>query len=458
MWRIPENENSDQSISEDDDMNGDFLEDHVSLGNPAEKKGEVQILSQLDLLRDANEGIYEGDRTSLFQKRHTDIYAEDDVELPIFANNEEFTYNPGKVIACNSDDEIIISDTEGCNYQKTRPSSFGGSTKDGVCTWLAVNADALINVNDNADCTLFRSVSAKAKRSDKGGPAKAKRKFSIRTKPPVDKLVNDMSCVNECDPSIKGKETDELENCLIPAEFPASHAHTTTSMAELLVRVQNEHDLPEGSTIKYNITEEAPEQLAVRRISSMYPSDIDDDPDCLASDSSEEDEYNHQVQELIIPDPKQKSIADQFQDALGAASTHAEGYMQALPKHTGFGLFGKLQHIMQSEKDRDSYFLNKLQKEDEGSYFDVKIRSKSLEAKLTVCSCSYIENCQSSTRMDNPLNMLKRKIFSIIFNPRICSDVEFDVGTLVRIHHPWKEVYVEGQEERIILSTYFSQI
>lgn len=43
---------------------------------------------------------------------------------------------------------------------------------------------------------------------------------------------------------------DELKNDVMPAEMPASHTHTTTSIAELLLRVQDEHDLPEGRGMK----------------------------------------------------------------------------------------------------------------------------------------------------------------------------------------------------------------
>ncbi|KDO58446.1 hypothetical protein CISIN_1g030704mg [Citrus sinensis] len=46
----------------------------------------------------------------------------------------------------------------------------------------------------------------------------------------------------------------------------------------------------------------------------------------------------------------------------------------------------------------------------------------------------------------------------IIFNPRVCCDVDIEVGSSIRIHPPWKEVQVGGNDESIILSTYFSQI
>ncbi|XP_076915150.1 uncharacterized protein LOC143574395 [Bidens hawaiensis] len=199
-------------------------------------------------------------------------------------------------------------------------------------------------------------------------------------------------------------------------------------------------------------------EAVTRSILSTGHDDIDDNPDYLGSDSSEENEYNHQIQEVIMPESKQKTIADQFHEALGATSTNEDDSMYAVPQHTGFGLFGKLKRVMQCEKEKDSIFLNKLQKEDETSCLDVKILSKTLEGKLTVCLCSSIETDESLTLKDNPPNIIKRKNMTIIFSSRICDDVELDVGTLVRLHPPWKEVNVNGNETSVILSTYFSQV
>ncbi|XP_021987602.1 uncharacterized protein LOC110884226 isoform X3 [Helianthus annuus] len=496
MWRstvFPENENSDQSISEDDDLSEELVEDHVSLGNPAEKKGEVQILSQLDMLRaDANEVIHERNQTSLLCTRQIDTCVEDDVEFPNFVNKDEITCILGEASACDSDEEILFknqgtgdcmqlstsftSEADNDNYQNINPFTSGGNRK-GVCTWLAENAD--INVTDN--CASFHSLSSKLKRSSKGGQGKAKHKFSIRTLSHNDNLNKDSSDVYESHTSVKEKEMDGMTNSMTPARFPISHTHSSTSVAELLLRVQDEHDLPEGSTINvalYDKTKGQSKERAVkRRVLSTDHSDIDDDPDCLDSDSSEDNEYNHQIQELIMPESKQKTIADQFHEALGAASTNEDDPVYAAPQRTGFGLFGKLKRVMQSEKEKDSIFLNKLCNEeyvlsrhlesdqlqafmnsDEAGCLDVKILSKTLEGKLTVCLCSSVEDDESSTSIDNNLSIVKRKNTTIIFSSRVCSDVELDVGTLVRIHPPWKEVSIKGKDETAILSTYFSQI
>lgn len=151
-------------------------------------------------------------------------------------------------------------------------------------------------------------------------------------------------------------------------------------------------------------------------------------------------------------------MADHFQEAFCAASTRDERILFALPKHSGTGLFGKLQRVMQNEKERDMNFTKRLQAQAslKGSYFDVRILSRSLEAKLTVCSCSFI---QQNEWVDN--HQIERKIGRttiVIFNSRLCSDIELEVGNLIRIYPPWKEVRIMAKDEIVILSTYFSQI
>ena len=48
---------------------------------------------------------------------------------------------------------------------------------------------------------------------------------------------------------------DDMRNHVMPAEIPVSHTHTMTPMAELLVRVQYEPDLPEESIIEVVLIE-----------------------------------------------------------------------------------------------------------------------------------------------------------------------------------------------------------
>ncbi|KAL5791486.1 hypothetical protein ACOSP7_000080 [Xanthoceras sorbifolium] len=157
---------------------------------------------------------------------------------------------------------------------------------------------------------------------------------------------------------------------------------------------------------------------------------------------------------------KKQTIADRFQEALGATSSDAVMLM-AVPRPSGIGLFGRLQQIMQSEKSIDEDFL-KLQlmvKPNNGpSCINVKILSIYLDAKLTVCRCSSGRDTEDPQWPESFQTMVNRWERTVIFNARVCCDVDLEVGNLIRIHKPWKEVQVSGNDESIILSTYFPQI
>ncbi|KAK7327782.1 hypothetical protein VNO77_21873 [Canavalia gladiata] len=45
---------------------------------------------------------------------------------------------------------------------------------------------------------------------------------------------------------------------------------------------------------------------------------------------------------------------------------------------------------------------------------------------------------------------------TVIFSPRVCNNVHLEVGNLIRIHPPWKEVQVGN--DNIIMCTYFSEM
>ncbi|KAK9282458.1 hypothetical protein L1049_005376 [Liquidambar formosana] len=220
--------------------------------------------------------------------------------------------------------------------------------------------------------------------------------------------------------------------------------------------------LPRGNPEVHSRTIGRRVHLVVKRsISTLGDRSIDneDPPEPLGSGSSSDDEANVQSLKLAIPEIKKQTLADQFQEALGVACLNDKGALFAAPKPLGIGLFGKLQQVMQNEKERDANFLKKLQtgsyskwykSYDEASFIDVKILSRYLDAKLTVCHCAPGKNKESSQWPESPQTTREnggRKI-TIIFNSRVCGDVELEVGNLIRIHPPWKEVQVTGNDER----------
>ncbi|KAH9618079.1 hypothetical protein KSS87_004829 [Heliosperma pusillum] len=187
----------------------------------------------------------------------------------------------------------------------------------------------------------------------------------------------------------------------------------------------------------------------------------DEDPgEPMNSGSSTENEDIIQNPKPGIVGSERKTMADKFHEAFGSAPAIDSRPFIMAPKFSSSGLFGRLQQVMQWQKEQDTEFLKKQQTEvwpkDETRCIDVKILSRSFDAKLTVCHCSLLENEESSVQ--DPHHESFQKTWTIIFNARICGDVDLEVGNLIRVHPPWKEVQVMRCGEIIILATYFSQI
>ncbi|KAL6912244.1 hypothetical protein ACP4OV_001049 [Aristida adscensionis] len=161
--------------------------------------------------------------------------------------------------------------------------------------------------------------------------------------------------------------------------------------------------------------------------------------------SSEEEEVIQNYLTLVNKDVKQQTMADLFQEVFNPANT--EGTMLPM-RSTGAGYYGRMQQIMQMEKDKHTEFLRQYNRDQGDSKgIAVLIMSRSLEGKLTVCRCSFQER---SNETDHAMDESK----IIIFSPKICSSVDLLVGNIVHIFPPWKEI--EVQEEKVILCTYFS--
>lgn len=72
MWRkttFAENQDSDQSISEDEDLAHGCSENCIALGGTTERKGGLQIQSQLEVLRDTHERDHGTTTAILFNQR-----------------------------------------------------------------------------------------------------------------------------------------------------------------------------------------------------------------------------------------------------------------------------------------------------------------------------------------------------------------------------------------------------
>ncbi|KAJ6956049.1 hypothetical protein NC652_007223 [Populus alba x Populus x berolinensis] len=185
MWRqnsFPGKSDSDHSISDEEDFDGDLRENCVSLtGNTLKEEG-WELQSRLDILRGMN-AQSSGNRTSyLASEKQTSFEIDDELEMPDFPNEEgTFFFSPRKGSAHNSKDEvdcddkdkyalleysIMSSDTKFDKGNNLR--GFGREKQAEACTWSLVNkeAETLINLNENA--LSSHSAYSKGNKSHKG--------------------------------------------------------------------------------------------------------------------------------------------------------------------------------------------------------------------------------------------------------------------------------------------------
>ncbi|KAL2327163.1 hypothetical protein Fmac_020590 [Flemingia macrophylla] len=191
--------------------------------------------------------------------------------------------------------------------------------------------------------------------------------------------------------------------------------------------------------------------------------DSEDSPEPVDSGSSSGNEVTDQQME-ILPGKKMQTMAERFEEALGTSSVITEGTRVGALNSLRAGLFGKLQQMMLKEKETDMDFWKKLQAgakpDSELGCVVVKIISRYPDGKLTVCHCSFGKYTENFLLQDNSKGVgyggSESRQNTIIFSSRVCSNVNLEVGNLIRIHPPWKEVKVGN--DNIMLCTYFSEI
>ncbi|KAI3449516.1 hypothetical protein Pfo_006181 [Paulownia fortunei] len=517
MWRrnalrfgnhAQENQDSDQSISEEEEgLEGDWTGNTVSLGGVGDNKGAMQVLSQLETLRDSYELQSTEKESITSHERKGGYHIGDEVEIPLFTegdgsshcpiiasaththSNEGITYLPNMASMSHSDEEIIFDD------EKINPHTLRSARENPGGTWSEASreVEALVWLNENSSCSSSHGVFVKDKESSKGGGGrkKAKPKFLFRfhsRKKDHSLVVSDRNgrassnhiplpdeigaaadedvdnFLPESQLIFHDKESEQPENHIVP--FELAHKHDFKhSMAEFLYCYEEKSDLQQGSSeLEIKKRGRRGQMVLKRNTSPLGDRNLDDDdlPEALDSEPPfrSDDEENPHSLKPIIPG---RTMADQFHEAFGMVSVIDER------PHVAFhrplcGIYGKLQQVMRSEKERDMDYFNNISAEtgfkDEIMCISARILSRSLEAKLIVCSCTFVGDGKNSYWENNlqmKMNGVARTL-TIIFNPRLCSDVELEVGNLIRIHPPWKEVQFKGKDEVIFLCSYFAQV
>ncbi|XP_029117009.1 uncharacterized protein [Elaeis guineensis] len=261
------------------------------------------------------------------------------------------------------------------------------------------------------------------------------------------------------------KENDELPAGLLAHEQRGA----LLSISELLDNLQDKDVQSNGASnllLQHAKTKNKRAYFAGKRMLPNLGTRTLDDEDPLevivGGMSSEDEEVDQNHLSLATQKSKGQTMTDLFQEAFNSSTM--EGPLFPTSWQAGAGYHERLQQVMQIEKEKHVEFLKQLQTGQSplsGSRcMNVQILSRSLEGKLTVCRCLLDESNKSSScgkgshKCTDDRGTLKR---TVIFSSKVCDNVELDVGNLVRIHPPWKEVQV-SKDEKIILCTYFSLV
>ncbi|XP_057721329.1 uncharacterized protein LOC130935552 isoform X2 [Arachis stenosperma] len=482
MWRqniLRHNHDSDQSISDDDVDEPDDAcpNDVVSIKTlkasaAASSKEELPLPVRLDFLKGISNQNLAGTSSSLSIKEPTDTPPEDEVEMPEF--NEGDSSSILGEVAANSSDEEVIQD-EGNTVLSIRELRKYGPQfiRHKQVRVSNERSEALLPSKESSSCSALHASTSRANRS--GVWSKAKSRISMSSLshkcgnlgPSMsDRLPEKKADGPWASATLDSNHTEdndgvELSSDTEPAETEAiAPGPNLPSMADLFENLQDKTHLAfPVSTFQYfphGQTRGKIGHTVQKRSRSDLPdmiADSEDSPDLVDSGSSSDNEESNQHMRITFYGKKTQTMADRFQEALGTSSVIAEGTHVGVHNSSRAGIFGKLQQVMQTEKERDLDFWKKLQSgarpDSELGCFDVKIISRYLDGKLTVCHCSFGKFTEHFPSTNN-------RESTIIFSPRVCDNVDLEVGNLIRIHPPWKEIQVGN--DRMILCTYFSQI
>ncbi|KAE8660615.1 Soybean protein regulated by cold-2-like protein [Hibiscus syriacus] len=483
MWRrnqFQENPDSDQSISDKEEFIDDFAENCVSLGDrlEIEKQEGFQLQSRLETLKE------KCDNNRLYNEEFSSFCIKEDVEVSdSLGEGDCFPSQTFRRVSCEelvSDCEEDVVHSKSCIVSGAKKSdrSSGIEERDGGNAWSMWFSEICIHVpivwgkgNELENPDFLRVSGAVSSVPElfhitkipwgfiwplKDAPlfliwqpgliyAFADNENVMSTKAgKVPKRLQDSDhgtlehSIAEVLEDFSGEEENQLE--IVRADVEAlGHGH---SMAELLDDLQDNPSLLRGN---FKMQEEKGYKLLSKEVyvhlvieplkvkPSMSPSD----------ESSSNDEADCRNLELAFPEIKNHTISDKFQAALGSTFLSAEG--TSIPRLGVFstGLFGKLQQVMQQEKEIDTDFLTKLLNGatfiNEPNNMTVKVVSRYLDAKLTVCYCSLVNIIEGFPQPESPkiLENEGQKV-TIIFNQRICANADLETGNLICIHPPMK--------------------
>ncbi|CAI0424829.1 unnamed protein product [Linum tenue] len=441
MWRrtISESADSDQSISDEEDFNVSHR--FHSSANSDKKvtsppKEGLLLQSRLEILKAKEEQRW-AENSNFLNKSH--VLVQDEVEPPDFPDDNIST-RAEYIQSVHKDKKYTAASAAGQLCQEANVHSLAGAVRHGglsmkkcilsrdkaafaagqsrqeanvPCLAGAVKhegwsmaskeANALIHLN-KASCSSLRQTS----KSSKGFKRRTKPRFSFRFQPSISRFhgtsdppeaIQHINAENSmqwvvCDSEEENESWREISHTKVE---PVGNRVMEHSLAELLDGIQNKKILSKRNSCMDVHKKRKRLQLAVKRSVSSSRDRIDSnhESDQLSLGSSSDEEVAHRDRELFNP-VKKETIMDRFEEALATATFSNEGSLFLGSKQSSYCLFGKLQLLIQSEKGRDASFMKKLQMgsipNDVSHSMTVKILSRYMEAKLTICVCSFAKD------------------------------------------------------------------
>ncbi|KAJ3692438.1 hypothetical protein LUZ60_012788 [Juncus effusus] len=246
------------------------------------------------------------------------------------------------------------------------------------------------------------------------------------------------------------KEENNEINPSVNENIPFEKKGANPSMAELLEGLQ-------GKNYSNMLEEKSKEKEGKKKILfNLGKRTLENEEDQPDSSSDNEDKYNNNLNLVMTQNLKEKrqTMSDLFQEAFNASNSD----LTPVPANKFLSnYYARLQEVMQNEKEKNAQFL-RLSHSKQTSFYDsggitVQIMSRVLEGRLIVCDCLLQDNQNLSE--EGEINGGTKMKKTVIFNSKICDNVDLVEGNSVRIFPPWKEVLVK-EDEKIILCTYFS--
>ncbi|CAA7408514.1 unnamed protein product [Spirodela intermedia] len=323
-----------------------------------------------------------------------------------------------------------------------------------TASWYAIleEADQLACLHEKSGHLSSSTAKTEAIRISKGDRGKARPRFSIRFPPQTEPTLHTVL-------KFEMKESSETE--LAHSAQEIQHKFSASSMTELLEKLTKKGTAsPDGAHWKSKRKGRKTQKRTTRIHDTTRSSDNEDAREQVGSITSSADEGNCENPLIPATSVKGQTMAGLFQEIFTVSTADVEGLPLSTRAATGY--YGRLQQIMQRDKDRHMKFVKQLHNQSRG--INVKILSRVLDAKSIVCRCLFcgkitecIESSQTGNNRQMPEEIGETTERIIIFSSKICGNVELEVGNLICIYPPWKEVQIR-EDDIIILCTYFSQI